>query len=382
MSSVLYPGFVEEIVDLLQLENNEVNKLIEIKAAALRTLTSIVHFDCPPRLNIIIEATGSSEYHGFLPSLIRNCIQAMTSPPASTSPNTTAQFFPHSLSTALFSFLYHLSSYDNGAEALVNSGMIESLLKVIRLIGDQQDQIMFVTRAVRIVDLVTNVDMQSFQNLKGIEIFVDRLEHEVNACRGDAPLELTATKTPKPQDSSDHSEPMETDDSIEKPVIPIFPKGVQCMPQRSALLKSILNFLKKTITDQAMADSVRHIMETSLPKSLRHIISNCEYYGASLFLLAMEVIQIYVFQEPSLLSNMQETGLTDVILQALLVKEPPSTKEVLANMPNIFTALCLNEHGLNEFKKYNPFEKMFRVLISQEYLQGLNKHNFIVKLSV
>ena len=102
--------------------------------------------------------------------------------------------FPHSLSTALFSFLYHLSSlrvqiklvtfktdhfpnfpdvelissYDNGAEALINSGMVESLLKVIRLIGDQQDQIMFVTRAVRIVDLVTNVDMQCFQKLKGM----------------------------------------------------------------------------------------------------------------------------------------------------------------------------------------------------------------------
>ena len=228
--------------------------------------------------------------------------------------------FPHSLSTALFSFLYHLSSYDNGAEALVNSGMVESLLRVIRLIGDQQDQIMFVTRAVRIVDLVTNVDMQSFQTLKGIQIFIDRLEHEVDACRIEAPHELK----PKPTTSSsttDSPQNMETDDGLShstgehpSPVeeevsrIQFTRKGVQCMPQRSALLKSILNFLKKTITDQAMAETVRHIMETSLPKSLRHIISNCEYYGASLFLLAMEVIQIYVFQEPSLLSNMQETG--------------------------------------------------------------------------
>ena len=198
----------------------------------------------------------------------------------------------------------------------------------------------------------------------GIQIFVDRLEHEVDACRVDAPKELTATKTPK-------SDEMDTDEA--KPEIPVFAKGVQCMPQRSALLKSILNFLKKTITDQAMAESVRHIMETSLPRSLRHVISNCEYYGASLFLLAMEVIQIYVFQEPSLLSNMQETGLTDIILQALLVKEPPSTKEVLANMPNIFTALCLNEAGLNEFKKYDPFDKMFKVLICPEYLQAMKR---------
>ena len=59
MTSVLYSGFVEEIVDLLQIPNDADPKLIEIKAAALRTLTSIVHLDCPPRLNIIIDATGN-----------------------------------------------------------------------------------------------------------------------------------------------------------------------------------------------------------------------------------------------------------------------------------------------------------------------------------
>ena len=78
MTPVLYSGFVEEIVDLLQLVNDDESKLIEIKAAALRTLTSIVHLDCPPRLSIIIDATGSGEYHGFLPTLIRRCITAMT----------------------------------------------------------------------------------------------------------------------------------------------------------------------------------------------------------------------------------------------------------------------------------------------------------------
>ena len=62
---------------------------------------------------------------------------------------------------------------------------------------------------------------------------------------------------------------------------------MQCLPQRSALLKSILNFFKKVIPEPSMssADSIRHIMEGSLPKALQHIISNAEYYGASLFLL-------------------------------------------------------------------------------------------------
>jgi len=94
-----------------------------------------------------------------------------------------------------------------------------------------------------------------------------------------------------------------------------FLTGVQCIPQRAALLKSMLNFLKKAIQDPAFSDGIRHgikltrfndaivvkyfnlpkvmftafalfiVMDGSLPTSLKHIISNAEYYGPSLFLL-------------------------------------------------------------------------------------------------
>jgi E3 ubiquitin-protein ligase HUWE1 len=94
-----------------------------------------------------------------------------------------------------------------------------------------------------------------------------------------------------------------------------------CLPQRAALLKSMLNFLKKAIQDPSFSDSIRHVMDGSLPSSLKHIISNAEYYGPSLFLLATDVVTVYVFQEPSLLSFLQDNGLTDVVLHALLVKE-------------------------------------------------------------
>ncbi len=78
--------------------------------------------------------------------------------------------------------------------------------------------------------------------------------------------------------------------------------------------------------DSGASDSVRHVMDGSLPESLKHIISNCEYYGPSLFLLATDVVTAYVFQEPSLLSSLQDNGLTDVVLRALLVKDVPATK--------------------------------------------------------
>ena len=92
---ILYSGFTEELVDLLQAKDDSLvvrsptssHKYLkiffqDIKAAALRTLTSIVHLDCrdrTPRLGTIVDVTGVSQYHGFLPVLVRRCIDSMTS---------------------------------------------------------------------------------------------------------------------------------------------------------------------------------------------------------------------------------------------------------------------------------------------------------------
>uniref|UniRef100_A0A8C5JMZ1 HUWE1 ligase n=1 Tax=Junco hyemalis TaxID=40217 RepID=A0A8C5JMZ1_JUNHY len=283
-NSILYNGLIEELVDVLQITDKQ---LMDIKAASLRTLTSIVHLERTPKLSSIIDCTGTASYHGFLPVLVRNCIQAMIDP--------SMEPYPHQFATALFSFLYHLASYDAGGEALVSCGMMEALLKVIKFLGDEQDQITFVTRAVRVVDLITNLDMAAFQSHSGLSIFIYRLEHEVDLCRRECPFVIKPKVQRPPAATLPEGEDMETD-----------MEGVQCIPQRAALLKSMLNFLKKAIQDPAFSDGIRHVMDGSLPTSLKHIISNAEYYGPSLFLLATEVVTVFVFQEPSLLSSLQD----------------------------------------------------------------------------
>lgn len=45
INSLLYPGFLEELVELLEMREP---RLVEIRAAALRTLTSIIHLDRNP----------------------------------------------------------------------------------------------------------------------------------------------------------------------------------------------------------------------------------------------------------------------------------------------------------------------------------------------
>jgi E3 ubiquitin-protein ligase HUWE1 len=94
------------------------------------------------------------------------------------------------------------------------------------------------------------------------------------------------------------------------------------------------------------------MMEGSLLNSLKHIISNADY---SLFLLAIDVVQLFIFQEPSQLSQLQENGLTDVILYALLKKNVLRT---------VFSALCLNTAGLDAFIESKPFDKLFQVVIT------------------
>lgn len=153
-------------------------------------------FDCHcyrkpgSRLNNIIDVTGASQYHGFLPALVRSCISSLTRQSPGTKltherniidadiPSTSKlennseektdsdedlsdknieavdvelslestnvdqnSYFPLPLATALFSFLYHLASYDSGGEALVSCGMMESLLQVINWHGEELEHI-------------------------------------------------------------------------------------------------------------------------------------------------------------------------------------------------------------------------------------------------
>ena len=170
VQTLLYSGLLEELVEVLEMKDEGLN---EIKASALKALTSIIHLDRTPnfpKLNTIIDVTGASSYHGFLPVLVRNCITTLTA----AANKKDVKPFPQPLATALFSFLYHLASYEAGGEALVSCGMLESLLKVIQWPSTELDHITFVTRAVRVIDLITNLDMQSFQTHSGLSCFINR----------------------------------------------------------------------------------------------------------------------------------------------------------------------------------------------------------------
>ena len=63
------------------------------------------------------------------------------------------------------------------------------------------------------------------------------------------------------------------------------------------------------------------VVDSSLPQSLKHIVSNAEYYGPSIFLPATEVTTVFIFHEPSQLSALQDNGLPSVVLNSIIHKQ-------------------------------------------------------------
>lgn len=314
-NNLLYDGLIEELVDVLTVKdshasagsastsgasgstpaqtpvNHPIPPFPEIKAASLKTLTAIIHLEKTNKLTEIIETTQAASYHGLLPTLVRKCVDHLI--------DSSKEPFPHQFATSLFSFLYHLATYDTGGDALVKCGIMETLLKVVNHNHNSQEFIMFVTRAVRVIDLITNLDMSSFEAHNGLNAFINRLAYEVNECRKEQPFEIKVKSsaagnlnrsTSAVADSIDeHNEPssgmeqtpsgvesQQTDtgapqqqpqssnlinidtylDTIDDQTTNMSPgsnvptaskTGLTCYHQRSALLKSILNFFKKVL---------------------------------------------------------------------------------------------------------------------------------------
>lgn len=91
------------------------------------------------------------------------------------------------------------------------------------------------------------------------------------------------------------------------------------------------------------------------------------------FLAATEVTTVFIFHEPSQLSTLQDNGLPGVVLNSVIKKQIPATREVLSSLPNILSAMCLNSRGLQSFIAAEPFDHLFSVLVSPEYLPAMRK---------
>uniref|UniRef100_A0A1I7TFV2 HECT-type E3 ubiquitin transferase n=3 Tax=Caenorhabditis tropicalis TaxID=1561998 RepID=A0A1I7TFV2_9PELO len=421
VSSLLYSGFIEEIVQLLkfaQSSTQQDHSLHDaIQTEALSTLCSIVTYEKEPKIAQILEALSASSYHGFLSVMTRQIVDELKTDSLGKPGKSSV-----SLATSLFSFIYHLASIEPGGETLVGSGLTQTLLSVIGFHELPIECITFGTRCARIIDLFTTIDVAAFKANNG-------MEHEINECRKEQPFMIDVSydvpfvEAPEPRPGNNQEEPNEqegqaqqnaegesgetsqdaqpvpievdepagaaqssavvatptlalptTDNKIKGgPWEQVQTNGATCHQQRSGLIKGLLTFIKRAIGDTQFQDIMKHLMEGDLPDALMHILSNAEYYSPSLFHQSAHLITNFVYQFPEELSSIQRRHVPYVIFQSLLRKELPNSKDVITTLGNVFTAMCLNERGLKQFQSYDPFDQIFRIVLSVKFLVTLRK---------
>ncbi|KAL7072127.1 hypothetical protein ACQ4LE_008758 [Meloidogyne hapla] len=312
-----------------------------LKTEALKTLASIVFLEKTKKIQFIVDTLGLKTYHGFCPSLLRNCIERLKAGKLEANGDLSVSFV-----TSLFSLVYHVAGFEYGGDALNRSSLVPVLLGVVKTYSLPEQYISYVTRSVRIIDILTGIDVTQFNSNDGTDTIIKRFSHEVEQCKTQI-SEQTAPGT-----------------------------TLLCSQQRSALMKSLLNFIKRAVIDANLAVQMRRIMETEFPQSLIFIIQHSQYFGSSLLHCTISLITNFIYQEPAQLTMLQTIGLTDAIMNLIFDEKFPISRDLVCALPNVCSALCLNERGHNEFKLYNnqkPLEKIFKIIFSSKFLLSMRK---------
>lgn len=140
-----------------------------------------------------------------------------------------------------------------------------------------------------------------------------------------------------------------------------------CVPERKSLLKVLMRLMLGCLREPSLTTALRNIIEGEWLQYLETLIRCCSFYGTTLWNLATRWVAEFCNNEPNLLPVLQANGTTGSILE-VLQKSVPVSGDVLAELPSVLSALCLNQAGLDAFIAANPIDGLLPVFVDQTYL--------------
>uniref|UniRef100_A0A1I8IXW9 DUF913 domain-containing protein n=1 Tax=Macrostomum lignano TaxID=282301 RepID=A0A1I8IXW9_9PLAT len=135
--------------------------------------------------------------------------------------------------------------------------------------------------------------------------------------------------------------------------------------QKLGLLKRLLHLLKRLVTEPDFADSVRRTVDSGQLLRLVRCLLDC---APALRFAGADLLAAYIQHEPSSLSAMQESGITDQVLDSLKV---PQHRDLLLNLPPILAALSLNQRGADAVLRRGVLQQLVSIFADPAYLPAL-----------
>ncbi|TPX56315.1 hypothetical protein SpCBS45565_g08434 [Spizellomyces sp. 'palustris'] len=340
------PNLIQKLADVLQTDGPDaINpEFREIQTCSIYALDSMAHHRA--RLGEVLTAINASANHGVLMYILRKVVSSL---------DVDLPTYPQEFVEALFGFVTYIASTQSGGNMIISAGVLPVL---IQLMGNMRSaQLKSITRCIVLLDSLVfgfSASFAAFTAASGLDVLVARIKDEVDLC-----ISLNPAL---------RGEQMESIGSADASITLDLPH------ERTALLRALLKFVLHMMQTSGTADRMRNLIDTTLPISLLAIFQHSQYFGASVFGLAVNIMSTFIHNEPTCLTILQEATLPQTLLHAISQSIPISA-EVISALPNAFGAICLNQAGLDEFNAAKPIDKYLEVLTSEEHLRTLQDND-------
>ncbi|RPD73800.1 hypothetical protein L226DRAFT_488466 [Lentinus tigrinus ALCF2SS1-7] len=328
------PDLITHIAELLQLDRGVD---IQVQTAAVAALDAMSRYRS--KVQDVLTAVNAGVNHGILMALLRKTVSEVAQPSST---------LPQAFVEALFSFITFLATHSSGGNMIVGAGLVPVLIQAIE--NRLPNRLYLVSKTMQLLDNVlygyTNA-FTLFCNARGVEILVDRIEYEVNL------------------DIEEHGGDGAPNDAVA-------PYG-KLSVARTAVLKHTLRSVHRMMQSSGTAEGLRGLLDSSLLKSVKKIMQHRAVFGPSALALAINIMAIFVHNEPTCLPVIQEAELPEVFY-SVIEKGLEPVIEVIQSVPNALGALCLNQAGQDQLNsRPNTIPSLFSIFTSEDHQRVLQE---------
>ncbi|KAI0666580.1 hypothetical protein C8Q78DRAFT_1176707 [Trametes maxima] len=328
------PDLIAHIAELLQLDRGVD---IQVQTASVAALDAMSRYRS--KIQDVLSAMNAGVNHGILMALLRKTVSDVAQP---------TSILPQAFVEALFSFITFLATHSSGGNMIVGAGLVPVLIQAIE--NRLPNRLYLVSKTMQLLDNVLygyNNAFQLFCNAHGVDILVDRIEYEVNLG-----IEEWAN------------------DGLPNDVVTSYGK---LSVARTAVLKHTLRSMHRMMQSSGTSEGLRGLLDSSLLKSVKKVMQNRAIFGPSVLALAINIMAIFVHNEPTCLPVIQEAGLPEAFY-GIVEKGLEPVIEVIQSVPNAIGALCLNQVGQEQLTaRPNIIPSIFSIFTSEEHQRVLQE---------
>ncbi|KAG9077088.1 hypothetical protein FS749_011058, partial [Ceratobasidium sp. UAMH 11750] len=129
--------------------------------------------------------------------------------------------------------------------------------------------------------------------------------------------------------------------------------------------------MHRMMQSSGTAEGLRTLIDSSLVKSVKLIMQNKVLFGPAIYSIAINIMAMFVHNEPTSLAILQEAHVPDVFYGAIESGIEPAI-EVITSVPNAIGALCLNQTGQNQFNEHKSvMPTFFSIFTSEPHIKVL-----------